>query len=128
MEKHIGQLIKERLEATGMKKSEFARRINRTPQNVYDVFQRKSIDTELLATISSILHYNFFESLYIQHEAGQGNSLELQELTAKYGTTTNMLHAFNQTQQALEQCEQQTNQLGKEVDYLKEINKLLKKK
>ncbi|NBX38656.1 MAG: XRE family transcriptional regulator [Flavobacteriia bacterium] len=52
MEIHLGQLIKAQLEASGMKKSEFARRINRTPQNVFDVFQRKSLDTALLENIS----------------------------------------------------------------------------
>jgi hypothetical protein len=128
MEIHIGQLIKAELEATGMKKSEFARRINRTPQNVFDVFQRKSIDTTLLANISVILKYNFFEHLYMQYETLQEQSPELLEIRAKYGSTANLLKALSHSQQALEHCEARNIQLSKEVDYLTEINRLLKKK
>jgi plasmid maintenance system antidote protein VapI len=61
MEIHVGKLIKNRLQETGMTKSEFARRINKTSQNVYDIFERKTIDTGLLLKISKILDFNFFE-------------------------------------------------------------------
>lgn len=128
MEIHLGQLIKAQLEASGMKKSEFARRINRTPQNVFDVFQRKSLDTALLANISVILKYNFFEPLYQEYEALQGQSSELLEIRAKYGSPAKVLKALSHAQQALEHCEHRATHLGKEVDYLTEINRLLKKK
>jgi len=65
MEIHIGKEIKKQLLETGMSKSEFARRINKTSQNVYDIFDRKTIDTSLLVTISEVLEFDFFE-LYIQ--------------------------------------------------------------
>ena len=43
-----------------MSKSEFARRINKSPQNVQDIFTRQSIDTKLLLDISDVLKFNFF--------------------------------------------------------------------
>ena len=37
-----------------------ARRINKSPQNVQDIFTRESIDTKLLLDISNVLEFNFF--------------------------------------------------------------------
>jgi hypothetical protein len=58
---HIGKIIQKRVEEGGMNKSEFARRINSTPQNVYSIFKRTSIDTGLLWEISRVLNYDFFQ-------------------------------------------------------------------
>jgi hypothetical protein len=59
---HIGKLIQLRLDQLGMTKAEFARRINKTPQNVHDLLTRESVDTNLLVTISGVLNYNFFKA------------------------------------------------------------------
>jgi hypothetical protein len=40
---------------------------------VYDIFQRKSIDTDLLATISHVLDCNFFEPFTAAHQLAQSN-------------------------------------------------------
>ncbi|MGL4596729.1 MAG: hypothetical protein ACRCYO_04325 [Bacteroidia bacterium] len=58
---HIGKVIRNRIESSGMNKSEFARRINSTPQNVYSIFKRKSLDTEMLHEISRVLDFDFFQ-------------------------------------------------------------------
>src|SRR6185436_16220002 len=58
---HIGKLIEERLATSGMNKSAFARRISKARQNVNDILNRKSIDTDLLLSISKALHYDFFQ-------------------------------------------------------------------
>jgi hypothetical protein len=128
MELHIGQLIKEQLAQSGMKKTEFARRINRTSQNVYAIFERTSIDSTLLASISEILNYNFFDVLAVELDNKRGIRQELKEMSAEYT-------AHNSPIQALKQCEQkskisdlQIGQLKKEVEYLKEINRLLREK
>jgi len=42
--------------------AEFARRINKSRENAYDIFTRKSLDTDLLRTISQVLEYNFLGS------------------------------------------------------------------
>ncbi len=59
---HVGSLVKLRLVQLGMTKAEFARRINKTPQNIHDVLTRESMDTKLLMTISEVLNYNFFKA------------------------------------------------------------------
>lgn len=60
MVENIGQTVKKILEKKGMTISEFGRRINKSRENVYSIFERKSIDTALLEKISEVLEYNFF--------------------------------------------------------------------
>lgn len=62
---HIGQIIEGRLDAMGISKAEFARRINRARQNVNDIINRPSVDTDLLLIISRALDYNFFQHYMI---------------------------------------------------------------
>lgn len=61
--KHIGELIKEELERQERSISWFARQLSCDRSNVYRIFQKSSIDTNVLARISIILHHNFFEDL-----------------------------------------------------------------
>jgi transcriptional regulator with XRE-family HTH domain len=60
MEMHIGSEIKKILDDRGLPVTEFARRINKSRENAYSIFTRKSIDTELLKKISEVLNYDFF--------------------------------------------------------------------
>lgn len=126
MELHIGQLIKEQLERSGMKKTEFARRINRTSQNVYAIFERTSIDSALLASISEILNYNFFDVLAVELNNKRGIRQELKKMPAEYTTHNSFTLALEQCEQKTKFSELQIGQLKKEIEYLKEINKLLR--
>ena len=56
----IGNVIRDKVKERGFSNAEFARRINKHIRNVYDIYQRDSIDTELLSKISSVLNFNFF--------------------------------------------------------------------
>ncbi len=58
---HIGNKIKGIVSKRGMSVSEFGRRINKSRENVYSIFKRKTIDTGLLSVISKVLEYDFFE-------------------------------------------------------------------
>lgn len=58
---HIGSLIKAELERQERSVSWFARKLNCDRSNIYKIFKKSAIDTELLIRISSILKYNFFE-------------------------------------------------------------------
>jgi hypothetical protein len=57
---HIGQEIKRVLDESDLSVTEFARKINKSRGNVYSILTRSSIDTELLAVISSVLNFDFF--------------------------------------------------------------------
>ena len=57
---NIGAQIKAVLESKGMTVTEFAKRINKSRENCYSIFARKTIDTGLLQTISTVLAHDFF--------------------------------------------------------------------
>ena len=60
---NIGQRIKEELQRQERTVSWMARKLNCTRAAVYRIFDKNSIDTALLATISEVLHYDFFQEL-----------------------------------------------------------------
>ncbi len=57
---NIGKIIKAELKKKRFSVAEFAKIINTDRNNVYHIFKRKSIDTDLLYKISIALEYNFF--------------------------------------------------------------------
>ena len=68
---HIGQIIHKKFKESGLSVAEFASRINRTRGTIYDIFSRKSIDTDLLIIISDVLQYDFFQEYYQQKDHPQ---------------------------------------------------------
>ena len=64
---HIGSLIRQKLDESPLTVTEFAHRINKTRENVYDIFKRQSIHTELLRQISKTLKHDFSEYFRENH-------------------------------------------------------------
>ncbi|MDR3266233.1 MAG: XRE family transcriptional regulator [Tannerella sp.] len=62
---HIGLLIKQKFEETGMSAIEFARRIHCARNSIYYTFKQKSIDIEKLELISKVLKYDFLRKVYL---------------------------------------------------------------
>ncbi len=58
---NIGRMIEQVLREQGRSVSWFAKQIYCERTNVYSIFQRSSLDTELLLRISKVLSYDFFE-------------------------------------------------------------------
>ena len=58
--KPIGQLIKEELAAQERGVAWFSRKVHLDRSNVYRLFQKNSIDTDLLRRISIVLGRDFF--------------------------------------------------------------------
>ena len=52
---HIGQLIKQKMEEEGKTVSWLARNLSYCRTNVYKIYDKKSIDTDLLMRISALL-------------------------------------------------------------------------
>lgn len=61
MKRKIGQIIKEVVEQRNYKVTALAKELGTTRNNVYDIYERDSIDTSLLSKIGHILEYDFFE-------------------------------------------------------------------
>jgi hypothetical protein len=115
---HIGKLIRQHLEEVGMTKSEFARRISTSPQNIYGIFKRKSCDTELLRDISRVLNFDFFQyystSALVTDDKNSGG---------KGGVVTAM-----DLKRELDNSRKELDILRSENEYLKEIHRLMKEK
>jgi hypothetical protein len=62
---HVGKLIQTYLSKEPKEHTVtwFARQLNCHRVNAYDIFRRRTIDTELLSRISVILNHNFFIDL-----------------------------------------------------------------
>ena len=58
---HIGKLIKSIVRERMLKDIEFAEKIQKSRQTVYDLYKRDNVDVKLLLTISKALDYDFFK-------------------------------------------------------------------
>lgn len=61
MRTHIGEIIESKFDRSGLTVVSFAKKLNTNRNNVYDIFKRKSIDTDLLYKIGQILDCDFFQ-------------------------------------------------------------------
>lgn len=64
---HIGKKIEEIVRLKNIPIVEFARKVNTTRNNLYNIFRRESIDTDLLFKIGEILEFDFF--LFLSKQA-----------------------------------------------------------
>jgi len=60
MELHIGREIESKYQESGIKLSEFAKRLDTSTRNVYSIFQRPDINSAQLKKISEVLAFDFF--------------------------------------------------------------------
>jgi len=63
MNTHIGNLVKTILKMQGRSVTWFAKMLNCNRCNVYNIFKKENLDTELLKRISLILNHNFFQDV-----------------------------------------------------------------
>lgn len=61
--KTIGELIEYEVRKQEIEITEFAKLINCKRNNVYNIFDRNTIDVALLARISKVLNHNFFDDV-----------------------------------------------------------------
>jgi len=58
---HIGSLIKKKMEEDGRKTGWLAKQIHCKESNIYKIYEKSSINSELLLHISQALQMDFFE-------------------------------------------------------------------
>jgi len=107
MKVHIGKKIREAVKKSGMSVTQFASRINYSRRNIYSIFEKESVDTSLLIKISEVLEQDFF--VHYSSNSKRHNPGEVAEPS-----------------EAKEYGENRIRELIKEIEYLKEINSLLK--
>ena len=59
---HIGRMIQAELKAQGRSVTWFSGAIHRERSDVYKMFKRPSIDTDMLVRISKLLRHDFFRN------------------------------------------------------------------
>lgn len=114
---HIGKKIREELYSQGLSVTDFAKKINRSRNVAYDIFERESIDTALLNKIAKVLNVDFF-SLY---SAQKEFSLE----SIKHYNSGEPPPHYGKNAEEILLLQQQNEALLKEVIYLKKIINLL---
>lgn len=71
MSLHIGKEIRKKAKELKISVTELSERIHSSRQNVYDIFDRSSIDTDLLYRISEALNFDFFSYYRVSKESLQ---------------------------------------------------------
>lgn len=115
---HIGERIKQYLTESKISVIEFAKKIKRSRASVYNIFERESIDTATLLTISKALNHNFFKYF-------NDNYHLLEEERALYLKTSETTKLLNQE---LYECKKELMEMKEKVELLKKINELLEEK
>lgn len=114
---HIGKKIREEVDRQNIPITDFARKISRSRNVVYDIFERESVDTDLLNKIGKVLNCDFFSIYSSQKEYAQE------------GFKTFYLREPEPTYKSQDDSRliQQNHLLKSEVNYLKKIITLLEK-
>ena len=112
----IGEVIKKILVSRKMKLKDFAEDLGMARQNVYRIFEKDSIETDLLIKVSSVLNYNFF-----QHFDNQGLDV-VSDLPVALNSTLPAL------EHELETCRNELRLARKEIEYLKKIIDLMEER
>jgi hypothetical protein len=114
---HIGKKIREEVDRQKIPITTFAKKINRSRNVVYDIFERESIDTSLLNKIGKILNCDFFSLFSTQKEY---NSPDIRNFYVGEGAPT-----YGKQGDEIKALQKQNEQLANEVAYLKKIIALL---
>ena len=80
---YIGQEVRRKVEESGMSKAKFAELLGIARQNIEKtVFQKHSLDTDLLCNISEVLNCNFFDYYKSDSVCNKTDYKEKKELKA----------------------------------------------
>lgn len=109
---HIGKKIEEVVRIKNIPIVEFAKRVNTTRNNLYNIFRRESIDTDLLWKIGEILDYDFF--LFLSKETKHRDADFKQELLKD----KNAIYTLKSAE--LKKLEYKIQLVEKENEHLKE--------
>src|ERR1700740_3600380 len=81
---HIGKVIKDALKSKKMDVTEFSKKINYTRGNAYKIFNKKSIDTDLLIKISRVLGENLFFNFLTDDEIAEYKNSKVKSTEVLY--------------------------------------------
>lgn len=111
----IGEIIRSKYEQSGMRLTAFAEKINTGRNNVYHIFNRDSVDTDMLMRISQVLQHDFFQ--YYRTQPGNEVTM-LQEPEVKYLKKENeiKMHYIENLERKLHECEAELKKVKQMLD------------
>jgi len=115
---NIGERIKHRAKELRIGPTELGKMINTSKQNVYGIYKRKSIDTEMLRKLSKALNYDFFQYYFNDNLGFLGES---PPSYGKKGKSAVSADEFQKLKRELED-------LREKYELLKKLNNLLERK
>ncbi len=117
MATNIGERIKQRAKELRIGPTELGKLINTSKQNVYGIYKRKSIDTEMLRKLSKALNCDFFQYYHTE------NLSFANETIPSYGKKNKGVVAAEEYQKLKKEIED----LREKYELLKKVNSLLEK-
>jgi transcriptional regulator with XRE-family HTH domain len=127
MKLHIGEKIKQRASELRIGPTELAKRINTSKQNVYGIYKRKSVDSELLKSLSEALDYDFF-TFYYTIPVEIPNLLKETEVVYGNKKHINPYDVILQLEKELVKSRKELSNLEEKYKLQIKINSLLEKK
>ena len=115
---HIGAIIKDRADQLSIGPTRLALMVNTSKQNVYGIFKRKSVDSELLHNLCLALKYDFFRHYTGLKDTGKD----------EIPYENSRLHSIRKLKDDLSQTKHRLKELEEKYDMLKQINRLLEEK
>jgi plasmid maintenance system antidote protein VapI len=114
--KLFGEFVKEIAESKNLRPADLCKLIHYTKQNVSDIYKRKSIDSELILTLSRVLDYDFF-SYYNDMEPIA--SFRKAEALARQVALDNLTLELERSTELLKQQEEIIRLLKEKEEFLK---------
>src|ERR1700758_3774446 len=114
---NIGEKIRQRAKELRIGPTELGKLINTSKQNVYGIYKRKSIDTEMLRKLSKALNYDFFQYYHAENLSVIG------EPNLGYGKKGK----GSSSSEEIQKLKKELEDLREKYDLLKKVNSLLEK-
>ena len=115
---HIGEKIKQRAKELRIGSTELGKLINTSKQNIYGIFKRKSIDSEILRKLSKALDFDFFQYYNVE------TTSMASEPFSPYGKKNKHVVSIEEHQKLKKELED----LREKYELIKKINSLLENK
>jgi transcriptional regulator with XRE-family HTH domain len=93
-DKHLGTFIKNKVKEKGITVSEFARRIHCTRRNIYQIYKKNSLDTDLIKRISLALEIDLLSTFNKSSFLKLKNDVQPETIEKYYEKSINRLNSI----------------------------------
>ncbi len=93
-DKHLGTYIKNKVKEKGITVTEFARRIHCTRRNIYQIYKKNSLDTDLIKRISHALEIDLLSTFNKSSFQKLKNDVQPETIEKYYEKSINRLNSI----------------------------------